>query len=256
MTQQKRSMVFASRSAQNRPFRIADRVFWSKRLTGDDELSITEYQAFSRLEPRRSQKLSDETALVARLLNDRRQGDEPITPEWVRQHIGESSAALLFIYLRTGEGLPPGETFDLRTFDEPIVIDERSFVPRALSYAEQIRGSELVEAALPQTVAAQPDSAALEEVEAEPTTWGEARAMVTQKLSEARLATASSTEALAEWLNARRAETEGPITADWLLRRLSMPEVGLVASYLANGVIPETEAEVPNAESVGDATNG
>lgn len=263
-------MTFASKSAQNRPFRIGDLTFWSKRLTGDDELQITEYQALSRLELSRAAKLTAESDLVAQLLTARNRDGLEVTPEWVRAHVGESSALPLFTYLRTGEGLKPGDTFDLRVFDEPIVIDERSFTPRGLTYGEQIRGAQLVERAMPDTVASKADDAPLDDPEAEVNTWGEARAMVQQKLAEARNATSSSTTALAEWLSVRVVSVPLPlpedgaelvvtdrapeaITSEWVLQRLTMEDVGLIAQYLASGVIPEEEPEDPNADGAASA---
>ena len=217
----KKNLVFASKKHQTLPFRIGGLVFWSKRLTGEEELLMSE-TAEAAEEP--FELLQRQASHLADLLQNRLQESSgTVDQEWTLKHLGTANTLALIQFFRTGERPVDfiGESFDLPEWGDPLVLgeaeEERQFSARAACFSEQITMSQNT-----------PEGADGQDAET--------GAMVK-----------AITETAAAWLNARLNSGQG-IDAAWLLKQLQIVEIGELLTYLASGQLPdETEAADPNA---------
>lgn len=252
-----KKMVFATRQMQDRPVTLGDQTFYSRLLTGAEELLVAEHDALTSLTPKRSEALALNVQLMLDLLRPRLRDKVQIDEAWVRTHLGMSNATKTIAYLRLGNTLKPGETLSLELLPEEIEIGERQFVPRPLCFAEQIRSAEAIESV-------QPDpSDRIEEPEEEDAllkakTYSAAREQVKVNIADARRTIQTGADQLATFLNARIPEgddQEALIDGDWLFNLLSNKEIGQISTYLSQGEVPEEEEADPNAEGAEVATS-
>lgn len=209
--------AFGTTSHKTLPFDLGGLTFFSKPLTVLEELPLSELgDSFDVADNLTAEKLRhffrEQAELIAAVLRDRVQGDGggQITPDWVLTQLGSDTQPLLLQFLRTGRR-PAGSLDLISWLDEPFSIQDRDFVARKLSFAEQIEvmGSGLV---------AQTGSTA--------DTVRSAAAM------------------LAPILSARAADGQ-PVEPDWLLASLTAEDLSRVTTLLQSG----PEALDPNEPS-------
>jgi len=233
----KKNLVFASKKHQTLPFTIGGVLFWSKRLTGEEELLMAEGGDASLSS---SDQLKQQAVHLAELLTHRLQDHSVrIDQEWALKHLGTSNTLELVKFWRTGERPAEfqNETFDLPEWGDPLVIgegeDEHEFAARATSFDEQIA----LTAATPADVG---ESEVVGEAEASE------EASNADSLETVKLVAACVTDLL----NARL-KKGGTLDERWLLRNLQIAEMTQLMTYLASGKLPgedEAEEEDPNAE--------
>lgn len=246
-----KKLIFATRHMQDRPFTLGGRTFFSRLLNGSEEIDLTELDSLREVTLKRSDSLRNEAAVAQRLLQVRRRDkgeDNDVALDWVIEHLGPASAKRLTSYLRAGETLKPGETLDCQVLDEPLEIEDRTFVPRTTTYNEQIQAAETIEKL--QEAAA--DAPSDEDLLAEVTTLDQARDYVTNQMQQAREMNRASADILAGWLNARKAEGAELISAEWLLERLQLSDVALISTYLTTGELPPEEEDPKAGEGDGE----
>lgn len=251
-------LILTTRFHENRPVEIADLGLWSKRLNGEEEMLLQEMNLRS-ISIKNADKLRGEVEFLRHAIQSRVRGDHAVTAEWVEQHVGPVTGDRLIRYLRTGQGLNPGETFTLPTF-EPIELEERTFASRALSYAEVIRAA--VRADELEALEIADDAMRLGEdlVAGE----GETAEQMLDRVSREALAlhersvavTRATADLLAEDLNARIADGGEPITGTWLLSLLQLDDLRVITAYLRDGSVPVAaeEEEAPNADAADAAS--
>jgi len=247
-----KKMVFATKQMQDRPVVLGDQTFYSRLLTGAEELLVAEHDALVALTPKRSESLALTMQMVLNILQPRVRDKVHLDEEWGRKHLGMSSTPRIISYLRVGNMLKPGETLSLELLPEEIEINDRRFVPRPLGYGEQIDAAIAIEA-----VQKEPSDTVEEpEEELNLTTYSEAREEVRTNIAASRLTIKTGADQLAVWLNARRPEgdEQGPTSGDWLFNLLNMDEIGQISTYLSQGALPEEETD-PNAEDAEAATS-
>jgi len=230
----KKNLVFASKKHQTLPFTIGGVLFWSKRLTGEEELLMAEGGDASLSS---SDQLKQQAVHLAELLTHRLQDHSiRIDQEWALKHLGTSNTLELVKFWRTGERPAEfqNETFDLPEWGDPLVIgegeDEHEFAARATSFDEQI--------ALTDATPADPETS--EEGEA-PEKVSDAESLETVKLVAA---------CVTDLLNARL-KKGASLDERWLLQNLQIAEMTQLMTYLASSKLPgegEDEEEDPNAE--------
>ena len=217
----KKNLVFASKKHQTLPFRIGGLLFWSKRLTGEEELLMSE-TAEAAEKP--YEMLERQAGHLAQLLQSRLQeANSEVDQAWTLTHLGTANTLALVQFFRTGERPADfiGESFDLPEWGDPLALgegeEERQFSTRAACFSEQITMSRNA-----------PDEVDGQEAEA--------GVMVT-----------AISETAAAWLSARL-NSGAPIDSVWLLRQLQIAEIGELLTYLASGKLPgEDEEADPNA---------
>ncbi|MBZ9753008.1 hypothetical protein K7W42_19400 [Deinococcus sp. HMF7604] len=250
------NLRFTTSFHENRPVKLGDADFWSKRLNGEEEMLIQEVnlQSIGETGPT---PLDLEVGLMRHVLQARVRDGREITPEWVKQHLGKANSDLTLTYLRTGQGLLPGATLDLPVFTS-IEIDGRLFDGRAFSYAELLRAAEASEQADALTVAeeaqALSDQAGLLEGESVPQMMARLRDQALATMTRTQAAQRAAADVMAEALNARIADGASPVTGGWLLATLQTGDITAIAQFLRSGEVADPEAglgegEVPNAEA-------
>jgi len=242
-----KKMVFATKQMQDRPVVLGDQTFYSRLLTGAEELLVAEHDALVALTPKRSEALTLTMQMLLSILQPRARDHVKLDEEWGRQHLGMSTTARVITYLRVGNTLKPGETLSLELLPEEIEIDGRRFIPRPLGFGEQIDSAVALEA-----VQKEPSDTVEEPEELlNLSTYSEAREQVRTNIAASRLTIQTGADQLAVWLNARLPEgdEQGPVSGDWLFNLLNMDEIGQISTYLSQGALPEEEAD-PNAEDV------
>lgn len=262
----KKKLEFPTRFNQNRPFMLGGRSFFSKRLNGEEEIEVQRIQLLAQSESD-TETSAQELGFIADLLTFRSTNSETVSVEWLGDRLCKMQGVSLLSYLRTGEGLKPGETFDIPEF-EGFDIEDRKFTGLALSYREAVRvqtvsaeggkaeitsaGQELVRGAN----AAQAEADANEDLEADENLGERVREMVARGLElheQARELTRSLSRAVAEILNARRTEGE-EITGEWLMMTVNESFIGQVLAFLTNGEYDDGELDL-DGEGQGDTKN-
>lgn len=227
-------LVFATRTAQQRPLKLGGKTFFSRRLTGEEEL-LQQEAALSPLTKTGmvAQAMATVELLVSLLSSRAATEGDRVDADFVMAHFGEPNAEPFITMLRTGHNGPgldpaPGETFDLPLL-EPVEIDGRLFEGRAQNFGEAILNAERLDAsvgglqAVPGGV-----NALLEESERLP-----------ELLAQVGNLSRVQADNLAALLNARVADGGEPVDGPWLLARLSNAEIAQVAGYLQRGEVPE-----------------
>jgi hypothetical protein len=218
----KKNLVFASKKHQTLPFRIAGLLFWSKRLTGEEELLMSETDAAAE---KPFELLERQAGHLAQLLQSRLQEENStVDQDWTLTHLGTANTLALVQFFRTGVRPADfiGESFDLPEWGDALALgageEERQFSTRAACFSEQIAMSQ----------------SAPEDVDGEDVETG--------------VMVKAITETAAAWLSARLTSGE-PIDAAWLLRQLQIAEIGELLTYLASGKLPDEEEEAdPNVD--------
>lgn len=255
-------LILTTRFHENRPVSVADVGLWSKRLNGEEEMLLQEMN-LRGISSKSVDKLRGEVELLRHVIQQRvRREDEYIHLEWVEQHLGQVTGDRLISYLRTGQGLNPGDTFDLPVF-EPIELEGRTFTSRALCYAEQITAALQADeinalgiaeeaAQMGENVVAQEEETAdqmLERVSAE------ALALHHRTVAVHR----ATADLVAANLNARIADGGEPTTGTWLLSLLPLGSLQQITAYLRDGSVPaepeDGEEEIPNADADAPASS-
>ena len=220
----KKNLVFASKKHQTLPFTIGGVTFWSKRLTGEEELLMAE-GSDAVLSP--AEQLYQQAVRLAEMLTHRLQDQSvQIDQEWALKHLGTANTLELVKFWRTGERPVDfqNETFDLPEWGESLVLgegdDEHEFEARATSFKEQI--------ALAQSTPAGLDFDNLSDAESVET-----------------IRTLSVF--VTDLVNARLKRGE-PVDASWLLKQLQIAEITQLMTYLTSGEVPVEEEADPNAE--------
>ncbi|UQN10365.1 hypothetical protein [Deinococcus sp. QL22] len=247
----KNKLILTTRFHENRPVSIGNVGFWSKRLNGEEEMLLQEVN-LSGISTKTVDRLHAEIDLVRHLLNSRKQGEGYLDRDWVTQHVGKVSGTRLISYLRTGEGLAPGETLDLPVF-EPIELEGRTFTARALSYAEVLAAAEKADELDALTVA--DDAQSLSEVEVldgedSAAMFERVRGKAFELQGRSKIIIRATADLLADNLNARIADDGAAIDGAWLLSHLMNEGLGQVTAYLRDGSTPDDEpeeGETPNA---------
>lgn len=244
-------LILATRFHENRPVVIGDLDLWSKRLNGEEEMLLQEMN-LRAISIRGVESLRAQVELLQHIIQSRVRDGRAITEEWVRHNLGQVTGDQLVSYLRTGQGLKPGETFSLPTF-EPLELEGRTFTTRALSFDEAIiaaeKADELDAMGIANEAQSMGDVTALE---------GESEAQMLDRVQADALAlharsvvvTRATADLVAASLNARIADGGEPITGAWLLSLLPLDALRAITTYLRDGSVPadpEEEEETPNA---------
>ncbi len=211
-----RKLVFGSQSRKSLPFDIAGVTFFARPLTTREELPLADLGDSYDLESNDMQSFQafarEQAELLAEMLQSRAQGDPTplITPEWVLDHLSSDSLPRLLTFLRTGER--PKEALQITEWTEaPLVIDDREFRLRRLSFREQLLAADMPE-------------------------------------DEGNRATTERAAAnLAGLLQARAVDGE-PVTGDWLIDTLTASELTELISLLASGPQVDDPNAEPAAE--------
>lgn len=245
-------LILTTRFHENRPVEIAGVGLWSKRLNGEEEMLLQEMN-LRGISKNSVDKLRGEVELLRHVVQHRVRDQRFIDVEWVEQHLGQVTGDRLISYLRTGQGLNPGETFDLPVF-EPIELEGRTFTSRALSYAEVLtaaaKSDEMGALSIADDAARMGEDMAPGENE----TADEMLERVGREamaLHERSVAVSRATaDLVAETLNARIADGGEPVTGSWLLSLLRQEDLQAITTYLRDrSVAPDAEEEeTPNAD--------
>lgn len=255
------NLRFATKFHENRPVKIADRTFWSKRLNGEEEM-LLEHVNMASIGTSGAESITAEVELIQYILRRRERDGQDIPLEWVREHVGKSNADLLLTHFRTGQGLPAGETLDLPTYAD-IEIGDRVFTGRAMSYDEAlVAAAKIDEADVPGVV---DEAAQIEELQAEGLRADETVSEYLKRLRDASLATLKranegtrlTAQLIADLLNTRIADGRETIDGGWLLDLLQRQDINAISHYLRTGSMPEPEddGDAPNADADGGASS-
>lgn len=198
-----KALTLTTRFNQNKPLTLADLLIFSKRLNGEEEMQLQELQLeAAAAEP--GDIIKAEVDFVADLLRFRAvspamkekvSGQHGI--DFVLDNVGKHTSVKLLNYLRTGEGLAPGETLTLPVFKDPedpsdlgvLYIEDRAFVCRALSYREALHAIEAQTASNALQVAQ--DAQAMIDRAADMTAQGQAAQPAEGQVTEAQLIAAA-----------------------------------------------------------------
>lgn len=253
------NLRFTTRFHENRPVLLADASFWSKRLNAEEEM-LLQHHNLSMISEKDSDQIRAEVDLLGHVLQARERDGRTLDFDWVAAHVGRASAETIYTYLRTGQGLNPGQTFDLPVWPD-IEIDDRRFTGRALTYQETLAmalESERLDAVSLATDA--DDLTNIEPLDGEDDaallTRVRERAMTLHERTVA--ANRGAADTAAGLLNARLAEGD-PIDGKWLLDRLQMQDLRTLTLYLRTGEVEDDEqdaeaAEAPNAAGADAST--
>ncbi|MGY2892476.1 hypothetical protein [Deinococcus sp. UYEF24] len=250
----KKNLVFASKKHQTLPFTIGGVTFWSKRLTGEEELLMSEV---SDAVLSSDDKLKQQAGHLAELLTHRLQDHSiQINQDWAMKYLGISNTLQLVQFWRTGERPADfqHETFDLPEWGDPLLIgdgdDEHEFAARATSFSEQIALTAAtspavhIEASSETEPSEEPLGSEASEVSEEPETSKE------PSDAESLEAIKQIAVCVTDLLNARL-KRGAALDERWLLQNLQIAEITELMTYLAYGKLPgeDEEAEAnPNAE--------
>lgn len=249
------NIKFVTSFHENRPVTLADRSFWSKRLTGEEE-QILQVASMEDLSPTVTDVITGQISAVRHILQGRVRDGQALTDAWVAEHVGKSNAEFLLSYFRTGQGLAPGDDLNLPSWGE-IQIDDRTFTGRAVSYAEALRAAQRTDehnaTRLDGELARLTEAAQLQEGESIDDMLDRLRKQAMESLSRTQDAQRLGADNLAEALNTRIADEGPPITGQWLMSVMQLQDITNLAHYLRAGEIPEEEdaqgeEDAPNAE--------
>ncbi|BDP44844.1 hypothetical protein DAETH_48130 (plasmid) [Deinococcus aetherius] len=214
-------LAFGTQSRKTLPFTLAGLVFFTRPLTVDEDLSLSDVgdrYDLETLEPQETVAFLDEQlVIVADLLQSRVQGEpQPlVTAGWAGMNLGASNLAKVLHFLRTGQR--PEGPFELGAWEEEtFTVQDREFRPLRPSFAEQ-REAAMIGAA-----------------------------KSTREAIEGGLA-------FLALLLTNRAVDEQPVEVAWLRANLGTPDVTALTSYLQNG--PQQEA-APNAPAEAASADG
>jgi hypothetical protein len=254
----KNKLILTTRFHENRPVSLGGIGLWSKRLNGEEEMLLQEVN-LSSISSKIQDRLNAEVGIVVHLLQARVRDDVKITPEWVQEHVGHLNGTQLISYLRTGEGLPPGETLDLPVF-EPLELEGRTFTSRALSYGELLAAAQKSDEL--DALGFAEEAQALGNVEAQEgetsdQMFARIRETATSVNARSQVMIRATADLLADNLNVRIGDGGAPIDGAWLLSHLMNEDMELITRYLRDGSTPdddEEDAETPKTGADGGAS--
>lgn len=241
-TPTKPRLIFATKTLQQQTFPLGDREFFSKRLTGEEEIVYQEGSTLAGFGMNLVEQTEANLSMYAAILSRREVRSQGVDAVWAGQHLGPSNVLELMAYLRTGHNGPgiapaPGVTLHLPELSQDIEIGGRLFGGRTINYHEYVAylralpSDDLVsEASRLQRQGGDLDPLDL---------MSEAQRMV-RVTSDTRRGQAA---AVAAQLSARVLDGGEPVSGEWLLEQLSIDELGQLADYLRTG---ELGADTPN----------
>ncbi|MCD0156287.1 hypothetical protein [Deinococcus sp. 6GRE01] len=243
------NLRFATAFHENRPVKLGDTDFWSKRLNGQEEM-ILQHVNMSSIGTSTTEPLQLEVTFLTHALQARVRDGRTVTEDWVMEHVGKANADTILTYLRTGQGLAPTETFDRPTFGN-VEIGDRTFHGLALNYAESLAAATEAQKADALTVAQEAqdlqDQAELKEGETVQEMLDRLRTSALSALDRTQAAQRLSADITATILNARITDGGDPITGEWLLQNLQVNDISAIGHYLRAGTMPDPE-EAPDGE--------